>query len=77
MTGRHGVVFTLHGSKTARMQPAFKIKGWVGAAPDSIALGGKQLAAAKEFNAAVVKDALLLQILEPIRQDATISIPER
>jgi|GEM_PF-1803062 len=35
-----GTSFTIHGSELARMEPVFKIKGWVGEAPSKIAVGG-------------------------------------
>jgi hypothetical protein len=69
-----GTSFTIHGSELARMEPVFKIKGWVGEAPSKIAVGGRGLDAGKGFNASHTKEFLLLQILEPVRADAMVMI---
>ena len=42
-SGPTGTGFTLHGSELPRMQPVFKIKGWVVKAPSKIVVGGKEL----------------------------------
>jgi hypothetical protein len=63
-SGPTGTSFILHGSELARMQPVFKIKGW----------GGRELEGGKGFNASVAKEFLLLQILEPVREDAVVTI---
>ena len=68
-----GVMFTLHGAKVPRMNPAFKIKGWTGEAPKAIALGARDLAP-KNFNATVKDGTLLVQILVPVKEDAQIAI---
>jgi len=73
-SGPTGTHFTLHASDRARMQPAFKIKGWTGEAPAKIALGARELEAGKGFNASVERDILLLQILELVRAEATVTI---
>jgi len=73
-SGLTGADFTLHGSKLARMQPVFKIKGWAGEAPAKIVVGDKESAEGKGFSASVAKEFLLLQILEPVREDAAITI---
>jgi hypothetical protein len=72
--GPTGASFTLHGSKLPRMQPGFKIKRWESEAPSKIVVGEKELAAGKGFSASVAKDLLLLQILEPVRTDAMVTI---
>ena len=74
-SGAGGVSFTLHGSKTPRMCPAFKVTGWKGEAPGSITLGKSSLAAGRGFNASVAEGTLLLQILEAVREDAHVEIP--
>ena len=73
-SGPTGTGFTLHGSELARMQPVFKIKGWAGGAPLKIVVGGRELEGGKGFNASVAKEFLLLQILEPVRADAMVTI---
>jgi len=73
-SGPAGTSFTLHGSELARIQPVFKIKGWEGEAPSKIVLGGRELQRGKGFNASLAKEFLLLQILEPVREDAMVTI---
>lgn len=73
-SGRAGTAFTIRGSELARMQHVFKIKGWKGEAPSKIVVGGRELEGGKGFNASVAKELLLLQILEPIRADAIVTI---
>jgi hypothetical protein len=69
-----GVAFTIHGSKVPRMNQAFKVKGWTGEAPKAITVAGKSLNAGKELNAAVQDGTLLLQLLQPVKEDAQIAI---
>lgn len=70
-----GVECTLHGANAPRLYPAFKVKGWWGAAPTSLKLGNMTMAAGKEYNALLVDGVLLLQILRVVMEDATITIP--
>jgi hypothetical protein len=74
-SGREGVAFTLHGRAIPRMFPSFKIKDWRSAAPEALALGGKKLAAGKDFNASVREGVLLLQIFRIIKDHVSVSIP--
>ena len=69
-----GVTFTLHGKKTPRMDPAFKIRGWTGKVPKSIKVGSKELIEAKDFNASVKAGVLLLQLFADVRDDARLVI---
>ncbi|MFB3893521.1 MAG: hypothetical protein ACE15C_16030 [Phycisphaerae bacterium] len=72
-----GVDFTIHGSSVPRMDPAFKVKDWKGAAPDAIFVDGMKLEAGKDFGASVKDGVLLLQILGFIDTDSRIVIGGR
>lgn len=72
-----GVAFTLHGKKTPRMDPAFKIKGWTGKVPKSIKVGSRELIEAKDFNASVEAGVLLLQLFADVRDDARLVISDK
>jgi hypothetical protein len=74
-SARDAAAFALHGKEVARMFPAFKIKDWSGAAPETLTLGGEKLAAGKDFNASVRGGVLLLQILRVIKDDVSVAIP--
>ena len=69
-----GVAFTMHGAKTPRMNPAFKVKDWKGQAPTTVTADSKKLAAGKEFNASVNDRVLLLQILSEVKDDTRIEV---
>lgn len=71
-----GVEFTLHGATVPRLYPAFKVKGWRGAAPTSLNLGNATLTASKEFNAWVRDGVLLLHVLRVVKEDASIALVE-
>ena len=72
--GPKGVAFTLHGSKTPRLTPALKVRGWRGNAPKAIRLGGREFAAGADFVASASGGILLIQMLDGIRDDARITI---
>ena len=69
-----GVAFTLHGAKIHRMEPAFKVKGWRGLPPATVALGSEKLAAGGDFNASVQDGVLLLQILRQVSSDLGVVV---
>ena len=70
-----GVVFTLHGRPSPRINPAFKILQWKAEAPKTILVGDQRLAAGTDFIASVTGDVLLLQILSRIGDDVKVTIP--
>ena len=72
-----GVEFTLHGSKTPRIEPAFKVREWKGEPPTAVTLGTHKLAAGEGFNASVADGVLMLQVLGQIKEDATLVIPAK
>lgn len=74
-SGRDSVAFALHGTAVARMFPAFKIKDWPDAPPETLTLGGEKLAAGRDFNASVRGGVLLLQIFRVIKDDVSVAIP--
>ena len=55
------------------MNPAFRIVDWKAAAPKSISVAGKALAP-DQFNAAIEKDDLLVQIMLPVKEQAAVVI---
>jgi hypothetical protein len=69
-----GVAFTLHGASVPRHFPAFKVKGWTGAPPEAIALGGAKLAAGEGFTASAREGILLFQLQRVVRADVEVSI---
>ncbi len=73
-SARDGLAFALHGRAVPRMFPAFKIKDWPGAAPETLTLGGEKLAAGKDFNASVRGGLLLLQVFRVIKDDVNVAI---
>jgi hypothetical protein len=75
--GARGVAFVLHGRNAPRMSPVFKIKGWTGPPPNSIALGQRELLRGKDVLTSVRDGSLLVQILENVREDAKIEIRGR
>jgi hypothetical protein len=72
-----GVQFTLHGAKTPRESPAFKVKNWAGAAPATVTLGAEMLTPGEGFVAAVEAGQLILQVLRQVKQDVPMAIPAR
>jgi hypothetical protein len=70
-----GASFTLHGASTPRVNPAFRIKSWPGAAPSKILIGGRGVERGKGMTAAVQDGALLLQYFGTVTEDATVAIP--
>ena len=72
-----GAAFTLHGAATPRVNPAFKIKGWTGAAPSGIQLGGRTIEQGKGMTAAVRDGTLLLQLFSTVKEDATVAVAPR
>ena len=72
-----GVELTLHGTKTPRIEPVFKVKGWAGGPPKTIALGSDTLDAGKGFSASVAEGVLILQVLSEIKNDARLVIPAK
>ncbi len=73
-SARDGLAFALHGSAVRRLFPAFKVKDWPHAAPQTLTLGGEKLAAGKDFNASVRGGVLLLQIFRVIKDDVSVAI---
>ena len=71
-----GLVFSMHGEALARMFPAFKIKDWPGAVPETLTLGEGKLAARKDFNASVKSGVLLLQVFRIIKNDVSVVLPK-
>jgi len=69
-----GVEFTLHGSKTPRIEPAFKVKSWKGRRPKTVTLGGSKLAAGTDFVADVKDNTLVIQVQKTVSEDADIRI---
>ena len=70
-----GASLKLHGKKTPRMDPAFKITGWPGGGlPGAVTVDGKALAAGKGYNAAVNGDVLLVQLLGRVTDDVTVKV---
>jgi hypothetical protein len=65
-----GVAFTLHGKAVPRIHPAFKIKGWTGAAPVAIVIDGKAVPAV----ASVREGICVLQIDGIVKEDARVTI---
>ena len=72
-----GVALTLHGAKTPRQSPAFKVKGWSGASPAAVALGAEKLACGDGFVAAIQSGVLVLQVLRQVKEDVRIVIPSK
>jgi hypothetical protein len=73
-SGPRGVRLTIHGSKLTRTNPAFKIGGWSGPAPRTIALGAAPILAGAGFNVSLKDGVLLLQILKTITEDVEVSV---
>ncbi len=69
-----GVAFTMHGKAVPRVNPAFKIRDWPGAAPASIAVGGRTLESGKGMVASARDGTLLVQILATVTEDASVVI---
>jgi hypothetical protein len=69
-----GTSFIVHGGNLPRLSPAFKVKGWTGAAPKAIAVGKRKISAGTDFLASSHDGVLLVQLLETIREDVTIGI---
>jgi len=69
-----GVAFTLHGKSAPRVNPAFKIKGWPGAAPPAITMDGRSVAAGKGMSSSVREGTLLLQIHATVKGDASVTV---
>jgi hypothetical protein len=72
--GARAAAFILHGAKTPRLLPVFKIKGWTSDAPKTIALGNRELRAGRDFLASSQDGVLLVQLLENLREDVKIQI---
>jgi hypothetical protein len=68
-----GVAFTIHGKATPRVNPAFRIGGWLGDAA-SVTVDGKALAAGKDMAASVHEGTLLVQILSTVKGDASVTV---
>jgi hypothetical protein len=69
-----GVAFTLHGSKVARMNPAFKVKGWKGSGTPRLTVGGKPLVQGADFQASCDGGVLLLKLARIVNGDVPVSI---
>jgi hypothetical protein len=72
-SARDGLAFVLHGRAVERLFPAFKVKDWPHAAPETLTLGGEKLAAGKDFNASLRGGVLLLQIFRVIKNDVSVA----
>jgi len=63
------VAFTIDATETVRYQPAFKITGWTGDVPTSVAIDGTTAEVGQDYNAAVVPetDIIMFQVLKALK----------
>jgi hypothetical protein len=69
-----GIAFTLHAKEVPRVRPVFKVRGWPGATPASITVGGRAVAVGRGLTASVREGTLLLQIHETLTEDSEIVV---
>ena len=69
-----GLAFALNGKVVPRLFPAFKVKDWSGAAPETLSLGEQKLAVGKDFNGSIKGGLLLIQIFRVIKDDVRIAM---
>jgi hypothetical protein len=69
-----GVALTMHGKATPRVNPALKIKGWLGEVPASITMQDKAVTLGKGMSASVREGTLILQVLAIVKEDASFLI---
>jgi len=72
-----GVEFTLHGAKTPRESPVFKVKDWAGTAPATVTLGTETLTPGEGFVAAIEAGQLIVQVQRRVMKDVPIAIPAK
>ena len=72
-----GVEFTLHGAKTPRESPVFKVKDWAGTAPTTVTLGTETLTPGEGFVAAIEAGQLIVQVQRRVMKDVPIAIPAK
>jgi hypothetical protein len=71
------VEFTLHGAKTPRESPVFKVKDWAGTAPTTVTLGTETLTPGEGFVAAIEAGQLIVQVQRRVMKDVPIAIPAK